>query len=192
MKKYNIIYADPPWFFKDWNYKQNLKNQFLGVPSTCKRSPSRHYKLMTKEDIQNLPVSTISADDSILFLWVTNPCLQEGLELINTWGFTYKTVAFTWVKRNQIADSWFWGLGYWTRANSELCLLATRGSPKRISKSVHSIIDTHIERHSKKPDEVRDRIVQLCGDIPRIELFAREKVDGWDVWGNEIESDIEL
>lgn len=95
-------------------------------------------------------------------------------------------------KKNRISDSLFWGLGYWTRANAEICLLAAKGNPKRINKGVHSVVISRIERHSKKPDEVRDRIVILMGDLPRIELFAREKANGWDVWGNEIESDIEI
>jgi len=93
-----------------------------------------------------------------------------------------------WVKRNKKSPTWFWGMGRWTRANAELCLLATHGKPKRINAGVHSVIDTPIEAHSKKPDEARKRIVKLCGDLPRIELFARQKTEGWDVWGNEIES----
>jgi len=178
MKKYQIIYADPPWSFKTYSDKG------MG------RAPK--YKVMTKNDIQKLPIGSIADDNCVLFLWVTFPCLEEGLELIKAWGFTYKTCAFTWVKRNKIAPSWFWGLGYWTRANSELCLLATKGNPKRVDKGVHQVVDTPIEKHSKKPDCVRDRILRLMGDLPRIELFARQKVEGWDSWGNEVESDINL
>lgn len=118
------------------------------------------------------------------------PKLNECFEVIKSWGFTYKTVAFTWIKKNKIADSFFWGMGRWTRANAELCLMATKGKPKRISAAVHSVVYTPIERHSKKPDEVRQRIVKLLGNLPRVELFAREKTDGWDAWGNEVESDI--
>lgn len=147
---------------------------------------------MKTEDIQNIPINEISADDCTLFLWVTMPCLEEGLELIKKWGFTYRTCAFNWVKRNKKSDSWFWGLGYWTRANPELCLLAAKGHPKRVSKSVHSVLDDRIMEHSRKPDEARKRIVQLMGDLPRIELFARQKADGWDTWGNEVECDIDL
>ena len=188
-KKYNIIYADPPWSFKTYSDKGKEK-----------KSADKHYKCMNKKDIQELPISSIAEENSILFLWVTFPCLEEGLELIKKWGFTYKTCAFNWVKRNKKQDTPFWGLGYWTRSNSELCLLATKGSPKRISKSVHQIIEdwtaeqihSPIEKHSKKPDIIRDKIVELCGDLPRIEMFARQKVDGWDSWGNEIEFDIIL
>lgn len=181
MKKYQIIYADPPWSYKTWSGKGKEK-----------KSAENHYSCMSKKDIQELPVSQITNENCTLFLWVTFPCLEEGLELINKWGFTYKTCAFNWVKKNKKTDSWFWGLGYWTRANSEVCLLATKGKPKRVSKSVHQVIDTRIEEHSKKPFIVRNKIVELMGDIPRIELFAREKTEGWDVWGNEVESDIEL
>jgi len=185
-KKYNIIYADPPWSYKVWSNKGNG------------RSAESHYRTMNKNDIQRLPVSNLCDNDCVLFLWVTAPCLQEGSELIEHWGFKYKTIGFTWIKKNKIADSLFWGMGYWTRANAELCLLATRGKPKRISAKVHSVVNTRIEEHSKKPQEVRNRIVQLMGDLPRIELFARppkdrlfenESFKGWDVWGNEVDNE---
>ena len=147
---------------------------------------------MNLSDICTLPVANITHKDTVLFLWATFPNLLEAIEVINSWGFEYKTVAFVWVKRNKKSHSWFFGLGHWTRANAEICLLATRGKPKRISKGVRQIIDTPIERHSKKPDEVRNRIVELMGDVPRIELFAREQTQGWDVFGNEVETSIIL
>ena len=147
---------------------------------------------MKLSDICALPVADIAHEDCVLFLWVTFPNLQEAFEVIKAWGFTYKTVAFTWCKRNRKSPGWFVGLGHWTRANAEICLLATKGKPRRISKAVRQIVDTPIERHSKKPDVVRERIVELMGDVPRIELFARERIDGWDAFGNEVESDIEL
>lgn len=181
MKKYKIIYADPPWSYKVWSKKGKG------------RSAENHYKTMNKEDIQKLPIQNISENDSILFLWVTAPCLIEGIELIKKWGFEYKTIGFTWVKENKRADTLFWGMGYYTRANAELCLLATKGRTlKRVSRSVHQVVVSKIENHSRKPDKVRSRIVQLFGNLPRIELFARQKTPGWDVWGNEVESDIEL
>ena len=114
------------------------------------------------------------------------PKLNDVMEVIDYWGFKYKTVGFTWVKKNKKQDSWFWGMGNWTRANAEICLLATKGNPKRVNAGVHSVIDTPVEEHSKKPDIVRDRIVTLCGDLPRIELFARQTACGWDSWGDEI------
>jgi N6-adenosine-specific RNA methylase IME4 len=172
-KKYQIIYADPPWSYRD---KALAGNRGAG----CK------YLTQEKTWIDNLSVSTIADENCALFLWVTMPKLNECWELIENWGFEYKTVAFTWVKKNKKADSWFWGMGRWTRANAELCLLATKGKPKRLSAGVHSVVDSPIERHSQKPKEVRKRIVDLLGDIPRIELFAREETEGWDAWGNEI------
>ena len=173
-KKYNIIYADPAWSFKTYSDKGKG------------RSPDNHYSVMSLQDIKDLPVQDIADDNCILFIWVTFPLLKESFEVIDAWGFTYKTVGFNWVKKNKKTDSWFWGLGYWTRANAELCLIATKGTIKRQSASVHQIIDTPIEKHSKKPDIVRDKIVELVGDLPRIELFARETADGWDSWGNEV------
>ena len=175
MKKYNVILADPPWSFRAWSSKG------MG------RSAEQHYPTMRLEDIKALPVSDLAAGDCVLFLWATFPMLKEALEVIDTWGFTYKTVAFTWVKENRKSPGLFWGLGYWTRANAEICLLATRGSPKRQSAAVHQVILSPVERHSKKPDEVRERIVTLMGDVPRVELFARQQTPGWDVWGNEVE-----
>jgi len=174
-KKYNIIYADPPWSYKVWSGKGKEK-----------KSADNHYKCLDDDDIYKLDVGTLTDDNCVLFLWVTYPLLQEGIRTIKEWGFTYKTCAFSWVKRNKKADSLFWGLGHWTRANNEICLLATKGKPKRVSKKVHQVVIDKIREHSRKPDCVRDRIVELCGDIPRIELFARQKTDGWDVWGNEV------
>ncbi len=147
---------------------------------------------MSLQEIKALPVESIADTDSALFLWVTYPCLKEGLEVMDAWGFTYKTVAFAWIKQNKRSDSLFWGMGYWTRSNTEICLIGTRGHPKRIGRSVHQVVISHIEEHSKKPDEVGKRIVELMGDVPRIELFARRRMAGFDVWGNEVESDIEL
>lgn len=172
-KKYSIIYADPPWSYTDKALSGNRG-------ACCK------YHVMESNDISKFPIQNLASDDCILFLWVTMPKLNEVFPLIESWGFTYKTCAFTWVKKNKKADSLFWGMGRWTRANTEICLLATKGAPKRVSASVHSVIFTPIEEHSKKPAEARKRIVELCGDLPRIELFARQTADGWDAWGDEV------
>ena len=174
-KKYNIIYADPPWQFKYYSKKGEEK-----------KSAQCHYSCMTLDDIKALPISRLAAKDCVLLMWVTFPFLEKGFEVIKEWGFEYKTCGFTWVKKNKKADSWFWGCGHWTRANAEICLLATKGNPKRVSKSVHQVCDARIREHSRKPDEIREKIVQLCGDIPRIELFARQYAEGWDCWGNEV------
>lgn len=147
---------------------------------------------MQIEEIKTLPVGTLAAPNCALFLWITFPMLQEGWSVMEAWGFTFKTVAFVWIKQNRKSDSLFTGMGYWTRANAELCLLATRGHPKRQAKDVHQVILSHVKEHSKKPDEARRRIERLMGDVPRIELFARQVTPGWDVWGNEVPSDIVL
>lgn len=178
-KKYNIIYADPPWQYKD--------KALAGNRGACCK-----YDVMTIEDIKALPINNIADNNCILFIWVTFPLLQAGLDTIKAWGFVYKTIGFNWVKKNKKSDSWFWGMGNWTRSNPELCLIGIKGKPKRLSAKVHSIIDTPIEEHSKKPDIARDKIIELVGDLPRIELFARQKANGWDVFGNEVESDIIL
>lgn len=174
-KRYNIIYADPPWSFSCWSEKGGG------------RGAEQHYPTMQKGDIQKLPIRKIAAKDSVLFLWVTAPCLEEGIELISAWGFTYKTIAFTWVKKNRKSEGIFQGMGYYTRSNAELCLLATRGKVlKRKSHDVSSVILSHVQEHSRKPGEARERIVRLFGDLPRIELFARQYAEGWDCWGNEV------
>ena len=180
MSPYNIIYADPPWSI----------SATAQVPSG--RPNSRPYVAMRMVDIFDLPVKGIAAKDSVLLLWATSPLIPEALYCMKSWGFEFKCFAFTWVKRNKKSDSWFWGMGWWTRSNPEFCLLGTRGNPKRVAANVHSVIDEPVGEHSKKPDEVRKRIVDLCGDLPRIELFARQRVAGWDVFGNEVEGSIRL
>lgn len=178
-KKYNIIYADPPWQFKNYSdewHEEHKESKWVG----------KQYSLMRLKEICDLPVQGISSENSVLFLWTTMPHLPEALKVIESWGFRFKSVAFTWIKKNKKADSLFWGMGFWTRSNAELCLLATKGHPKRISASVHSVIYSRVRNHSQKPDEARERIVQLLGDLPRIELFAREKAEGWDSWGLEV------
>ena len=150
-----------------------------------------HYPIMNPDEIMALPVKEIADDNCLLFLWAINPILPVAFEVIKAWGFTYSTVAFVWAKTNKDGTPAM-GLGYWTRANAELCLLGKRGSIRRLSRNVRSLIISPRREHSQKPDEVRERIIQLVGNLPRIELFARRKVEGWDCWGNEVESDIEL
>ena len=152
-----------------------------------------HYLTMTHEDICNLPVQDIAADNCVLFIWVTFPKLHEGLEVIKSWGFEYKTLGFSWHKTTK-SGSLFFGVGSYTKSNCEVCLFATRGRVgikpslnKLVVKShkISSAINSPIQKHSKKPDEIRDRIVELFGDLPRIELFARQASPGWQTWGNE-------
>ena len=176
--KYNVIYADPPW-----RYAQK------GLQGAAER----HYPTMGIEELCALPVAELAAPDSVLFLWATFPQLPEALRLIKAWGFQYKSVGFVWLKKNKNADSWFYGLGFWTRANAEVCLLGVspgfKAGERVRSHSVRQIIEAPFQGHSKKPDEIRRRIVELLGDVPRIELFARQRADGWDAWGNEAQEE---
>lgn len=176
--RYNIVYADPPWAYPESGSNAKVHG--------------KHYSMMNLPEICALPVETIVDKNAALFLWVTMPRLLDGLECMKSWGFAYKTVAFNWVKAYgrcsdmNVFDP-FMGAGGWTRSNAELCLLGFRGKLKRVGCGVRQIVYTPIEQHSKKPDCVRDRIVELCGDLPRIELFARQPANGWDSWGNEVE-----
>jgi site-specific DNA-methyltransferase (adenine-specific) len=172
-KKYNIIYADPPW-----KYGGGKNGSYEGLAVD-------QYPTMRTKDICALPVADI-ADDAVLFLWVTFPQLLEAFTVARAWGFSYRTAAFTWVKLNKNGTPFF-GLGHWTHSNAEVCLIFTKGNyPRRVGRCVSQIIMTVRERHSQKPREVRERIVELMGDLPRIELFARQQAEGWDCWGNEV------
>jgi len=172
-KKYKVIYADPPW-----------KHQEDGRPI--------HYKRMTFDELKNLPIKEISDKNCMLFLWACFPLLKESLELIDVWGFQYKTVAFTWVKKNRNKPTPFMGLGKWTRSNAEICLLGIKGKPKRYKKDVQQVILSSIKNHSEKPIEVKTRIDRLCGDVSKIELFARDRFGkDWDYYGNELSKTIQ-
>jgi N6-adenosine-specific RNA methylase IME4 len=179
-KKYQIIYADPPWEYKQSGSKTNSRGM-----------AKQHYPTMSTKDICNLPIDRIKTDSTILFMWATFPNMGEALKVIDAWGFEYKTAAFVWVKKNKKnTNTNFWGMGAYTRANAEVCLLAvsknTKASKQVLRHDIHQIIEAPIERHSKKPDIVRDKITQLGGEVPSIELFAREHISGWDCWGNEV------
>lgn len=174
-KKYGIIYADPPW-----RYSQKRLSG----------AAEHHYNTMSIEELCALPVEELADRDCVLFLWATFPQLPAALRLVKAWGFTYKTVAFVWLKLNRKIRTWFYGLGFWTRGNAEICLLATKGRPQRKSAGIHQLIVSPIEQHSKKPEEAREKIIALMGELPRIELFARQETPGWDVWGNEVENSI--
>jgi len=178
-KRYQIIYADPPWSF-------NFRNR-KGLSQQAKDCL---YDTMTSQDIINLPIKRITDINCALFLWVMDSQIQLALDVIRSWGFEYKTVAFTWVKLAK--TKYHFGGGNWTRSNPEQCLLAIRGKMSRLSASVRQLIVEPRREHSRKPDRIREDIIALVGNLPRIELFAREKISGWDVWGNEIKSDIVL
>ena len=176
-KKYNIIYADPPWSYKD---KRDKHPRISGGATS-------HYKTMSIEDLKNLPVKDLADDNCYMFMWATFPNLQEALDLMKSWGFKYKTLGFSWIKTNKINGKAFFGIGYYMKSNCEVCLMGLKGKPFKVSNSISSVLIEPREKHSKKPDIARDNIVKFCGDVPRIELFAREKAKGWDSWGNEIQ-----
>lgn len=179
--KYNIIYADPPWSFKNYN------------DQTATRWVGDQYPLMTVEEICRLDVASVAADDSVLFMWTTMPFLDRSFEVMEAWGFKYKTVGFVWVKTYPGTGNIVLSQGYYTRSNSELCLIGRRGKMlKRKSAAVSQVVIAPRTRHSAKPPEVRDRIVDLFGDLPRIELFARDAAPGWDNWGNELASKVAI
>ena len=175
--KYNIIYADPPWQYDD-KFKPGS-------------GAAHHYNVVPIDELCTFPIQNIAAKDCCLFMWACYPMIQEALDLIKAWGFTYKTLAFQWIKTTK-NNKIFFGNGGWTRSNSEACLLATKGKPKCINHGISQVILSEVRKHSQKPDIVRNKIVELCGDLPRVELFARTPASGWHVFGNEVESDIEL
>jgi N6-adenosine-specific RNA methylase IME4 len=172
-KKYNIIYADPPWSYQNGNVSQGGVNA--------------QYKTMKLTDIKNLPVNEISDDPCVLLMWATFPLLKEAFEVISAWGFDYKTLGFSWLKTNKDGSPFF-GIGYYAKSNQEVCLLSTKGKGHSLVKSnkVSSVLITEKTRHSEKPSLARIKIIELFGDVPKIELFARTKTEGWDVWGNEV------
>lgn len=177
-KKYNVIYADPPWEYKESG----------GGIRGCAGLDKRYDGVMNIEQIKTLPIKDICCEKSILFLWVTFPRLEQGLEVIKAWGFEYYGLGFDWVKTTKSGTP-CWGMGYYTRQNTEICLIGVKKKPNRIvplSRGVLSVVHSQRREHSRKPDEIRDYIVQICGDVSRIELFARQYADGWDCWGNEV------
>ncbi len=170
LARYSIIYADPPWRYND---------------NRCSGAAEDHYQTMSLENIKNMPVNAITNANCTLFMWATYPLLPEALQVIEAWGFKYKTVAFTWVKLNKNGFGHFLGLGRWTGGNPEICLLATKGKPQRLNANVANLTLAPLGRHSAKPTIIKEKIVQLMGYLPRLELFAREQGGGWSVWGND-------
>ena len=180
-KKYSIIYADPPWsYYNDSTAKPNC--------TTIRGMRRPPYSVMATEAICKLPVSKISAKDCALFIWTTDYHLEKCFQVINSWGFTYKTVGFKWLKLTKQNKPLSFMGAYTKKCGIELCLLATRGNMHQFIKShkVSSLIKSQREAHSKKPDIVRERIVKLFGNLKKIELFARKKAVTWDAWGDEV------
>lgn len=184
MSHYRIIHADPPWRFKNWSMEELAKRG----EKWARRNGRSPYPVMSTEDICNLPIREISAKNSLLYLWATWPKMLDALAVMETWGFQYITKAFDWIKLNPSGVGFHFGTGYYTHGNTEIVLIGKRGQGvKRIDKGVSSIFIYPRGLHSRKPPTVRDRIVRLHGDVPRVELFARQQFAGWDCWGNEVE-----
>ena len=190
MKKYQIIYADPPWPEQGNTCKPSLFSGAYGQRNNKKSE----FKTMSIGEIALLPIPQLTDRDCVLFLWCTARHLPFSFEVIKAWGFKYVNVGFAWMKSNRKKGTPFAGLGVWTKQNVELCLFATKGKPYRLLKS-HAVAQAIYEPKSltvKKPEIVYARIERMFGDIPRLELFARQKTKGWDTWGNEVENDVEF
>ncbi len=180
-KKFNIIYADPPW-----SYNDKMSGHSFSL--------DHEYITQDLKWIKGLPIPEMADKNCVLFLWAVSPMLPEAIEVMEAWGFKYKTLAFCWSKITN-NGKWVSNMGRWTMGNVELCLLGVKGKPKRKGKDVKQLVVSERTVHSKKPDIIRKRIVELMGDMPRVELFARgnkerdlfnfNKFDGWHTWGNE-------
>ena len=181
---YDVILADPPWKFEYW------------VPGQGKKKPSRaaeaHYPVMTTPEICNLPIVDMANDNCVLFLWCVWPKLAETWATMEAWGFEYKTIAWAWVKAKRSGFGFHFGMGYYTRANTEPCLLAVRGTMPVARHDIQALIYSPVREHSRKPDEQYAKIEKLYPNKRYLELFARRKREGWDAWGNEVDSDVEL
>lgn len=187
---FGVILADPPWHFQAWySGGKRIKNGKV----TYDRAATKHYQTMKEQDICALPVRELAAENCVLFLWICWPTLEQSLRVMDAWGFVYKTCAFAWMKGNARQIELFDDdikpdmlLGYWTRSNSEVCLLGTIGNPKRNATDVRQGIMEPRREHSRKPDGIHQRIMRLCSG-PYLELFARQKRPGWTTWGNQTE-----
>lgn len=188
MKKYQIIYADPPW--------QYTGNEVLAKNSRLNKNENYHYQTLPLIELKKIPIPQIADNDCLLFMWAVSPMLDDAIDLMKSWGFNFGTVAFVWnkIKTNP---------GYYTLSSCELCLVGKKGRipQPRGSRNVHQFFSASRLEHSRKPEEIRNRISAMFPDQQKIELFARERVnnlfgwdeyEGWDLFGNEVKSDIEL
>ncbi len=173
-KKYAVIYADPPW-----DYQGQL--QHAGIGSADTGGAVRHYPTVKLSELKKLDIPSIAEDDCLLFMWATNPHLDQAVELGKSWGFSWATVAFVWDKERV-------NPGFYTLSQCELCLVFKRGRipAPRGARNVRQMVRARRAAHSEKPDEVRERIEEMFPSQTKIELFARKKVEGWNSWGLEI------
>ena len=182
-KKYNVIYADPAWRFSQGiNRRKDIREKF-----GTNEELSIQYPTMSDKEIIELNVADYADDNCVLFVWTTDAHLEVAIKAINNWGFKYKTVAFTWNKKRGF-------MGKWTVKQCEICLLATKGTAHKLLKSFKekSYLEENKTEHSKKPNEFRKRIERMFGDVPKLEMFARTRAEGWDAWGNECENSITI
>ena len=182
MKKYKIVYADPPWSHSSGRSGGSMKSH-----------AAEKYKVMSVDQICGLDVRGISDKDSFLFMWWVASMPEEALRVVKAWDFNIKTLTcFSWIKKTVNGKDHF-GMGYYSRQQQEHCLVARRGCPVVVSHSVRQNIYSQVRGHSQKPDETRDRIVELAGDVPRLEMFVKPPgAPGWDVWGDEVECDVKI
>ncbi|QYJ79399.1 MT-A70 family methyltransferase [Shewanella acanthi] len=197
--KYQIIYADPPWAFSNPNTGGSMKS-----------SAQAKYTVTSTEDLKRLDVNSVADDNCLLVMWYVGAMPQDAIDLVNSWGFTLKNMnGFVWNKLT-VKDNPFFGMGFWTRAGSESAIIAIKGKPTPACRSVRAVGNYDPEsldevlahlcyvgayqniRHSQKPDEFREKCVELMGDVPRLEMFARTKTKGWDVFGNEVKGSIDI
>lgn len=192
IKKYNVLYADPPWDFSN-KFRSGKKRE---DGKFTQHSITEKYPTMSIKELKGLKefVNRITTKNSVLFMWTTDAHLKSALEVMEAWGYTYKTIAFIWNKKEKSGKQVCY-MGMWTMKGSEICLLGTKGKPHKFLKSrkVRQLVEAERGRHSEKPQEVRDRIVEMFGDKAKyLEMFAREKVPPFDVWGNEVDSDVQI
>jgi site-specific DNA-methyltransferase (adenine-specific) len=178
MKRYKVILADPPWEYKE---SGGGKRGTAGLP----------YPTMSTDKICDIDVNAITEEDSILFIWATFRKLEECMKVIKSWGFKYYGLGFDWTKTTVTGKPCF-GMGYYTRQNNEICLIGIKGKPKPIDRSVSCVVQSERRHHSAKPLIVRKHIEKVMGECNKLEMFARDKEDNWDIWGNELENDIKL
>lgn len=187
MKTYDVILADPPWHFQNWNGAPGKI-----TPGQQKRGNAQsHYPTMALDDICKIQIP--ANKNCVLFLWACWPLLPDAMQVITAWGFEYKTIAWVWTKLNKNSMGFYFGMGYYTRSNTEPCLLATRGNlPKPQARDVQALICSPIREHSRKPDEQYSKIERLYPNMSYLEMFARRTRPGWDVYGNEVKESIDL
>ena len=188
MKKYNVIYADPAW-----KYNRGVHQETFPKRKQIRTERELPYDTMTIEQMKGLNIKQISESDCACFMWVTDSHLKQGIELLESWGFKYKTIVFIWKKITNKGNTCA-TVGAWTTKNCEICLLGTKGNmlKHKVSNNTFQLIEAERTINSKKPNEIRDRINQIFPNVSKIELFARENQEGWDVWGNEVVSDVVL